>query len=359
MATHDIDVAILSSWENLYYLLGIVTMYTRNRVVDPMPLVVGRNVDEIFFVPTRMFSVAAEVEHPFIAHIKPYDAPHPWRVVAEIIGDLGLTKGRVAVEHRGLVIAYFQTLQKLLPDAHFTDCSPLINEIRSVKSAKEQEYLRRSCEITDKVLEVTLNGLLRPGKTEMEIAGEIIKAMIDEGAEGASFHPQVVTGYRSGLLNISSSEKPIENGDVIMLDFGASYKGYCSDTARPVILGGGATEEQRKACSAALEITLAALEAVRPGIKASEIHAAAVSRARELGCEKNLRHSSGHGIGLNVWESPTLADFDDMVIKEGMALAVEQGVYFDRFGFRFEQNIIVTKNGYEPLFKSKMDLAEV
>ncbi|GBC69928.1 Xaa-Pro dipeptidase [archaeon HR01] len=359
LASHGVDAAIVSSWENLYYLQGIITMYTRSRVVDPMPLVVGRGVDEVFFVPTRMFSIASELEHPYIAHVQPYDGPHPWKTIANIIEKLGLANGRIAVEYRNLVVSHLQKLRGFLPEAHFIDCSPIINEIRSVKSAKEQEYLRKSCEITDEVLEITMNDLLKPRKTEMEVAGEMIKAMIDAGAEGASFHPQVLTGYRSALLNISSSDKLIEESDVVMLDFGACYKGYCSDTARPVILGKSTTEEQRRACDAALEITLAALKAVKPGVKASEIHAAAVSRARELGYEKNLRHSSGHGIGLNVWEPPTLANFDDTVIKEGMTLAVEQGVYFDRFGFRFEQNVIVTKNGYEPMFKAEMKLAEV
>jgi Xaa-Pro aminopeptidase len=355
----EINVAIITNWENLNYFAGIVTMYSRSRVVESMPLIVVTDVDEIFFVPTMMFCTAAKLEHSYISNIRPYVGPQPWNTVAQIIRELKLSKARIAIELNDISGKNLETLKKLLPEADFFDCTPLMKELRSVKSRRELEYIKKSCEITDRVLERTLLEILRPGKTEISVAREMIKIMIEEGAEGPSFYPQVISGHRSAFLNVSSSNKIIKNGDIVMLDFGINYNGYCSDTARPVILNAELSIEQEKACQAALEITNAVLYAVKAGVKASDIHNAAVLAAREIGYSKYLRHHTGHGIGLNVWEPPMLAEYDDTILKENMTLAVEQGVYFERFGFRFEQNVIVKRNGCEQLFKSDMTLFRI
>lgn len=354
-----IDLAVITSWENLYYFLGILTMQSRNRVVDPMPLVVSPDLDDVIFIPTDMFSSSIELEHPHIKNYYPYSGPHPWSVLYQIVTSISTKPRTIALEYRGLTVHHHEILKKLFPDAKFVDCSPITNELRMIKSASELNYIRQSCEIVDKVLETRPSELLKPAKTEMEIAGEIIRDMISLGAEGPSFYPQVVSGYRSSLLNISSSCKRIERGEIVILDFGAIYRGYCSDTARPFVVKGKLTDEQKKSCDAALRITLTALDAVQPGINAKRIYEVAVSEARKLGYLNHIRHGSGHGIGLEVWEPPLLTDYGETILKEGMTLAVEQGVYMGSYGFRFEQNVVVTKNGCEPLFKHAMELHEL
>jgi len=359
LMSKEVDVAIISSWENLNYFAGIITMYSRSRAIESMPLIIGKSMEEIFFVPTMMFSTAAKFEYPYIPHVRPYTGPQPWRTVAQIIKELGFNKARIAFEGSGISAGNLETLKRLLPEADFLDCTPIISEIRSVKSPRELVYIEKSCKITDRVLERTLQDILRPDKTELSVAAEMIKVIMEEGAEGPSFYPQVISGYRSAFLNVSSTNKIIKNGDIVMLDFGVSYNGYCSDTARPVILGTKLSSEQRKACEAALEITNAALQTIKAGVKASDVDNNAILKAHELGYSKYIRHHSGHGIGLNVWEPPALAEFDNTILKENMTLAVEQGVYFENYGFRFEQNVIVTRNGCRSLFKTDMTLFRI
>lgn len=353
-----LDAAIITSWENLYYLTGIMTMQSRSKVEDPMPLLVTSEGHVIFF-PTVAFHSAVLLEHQWITDARACDVHDIWVKISRALQELRLTHGNVGLEFRYLSKYHSDQFRMQNPEVNVHDCSGILEELRMTKESEEISRMKEACRITDKTLELAASDLVRPGRSEMEVAGEIVRLAVDFGAEGPSFHPQVVSGRRSSLLNISSSyEKRIEKGDIVLLDFGIRYKGYCSDTARAFVLG-NADERQKEIVQAVLQILQAALSIVRDGVKASDIHKQALTRFKELGFEGWCRHSSGHGIGLAVWEKPLLREFDHTVLEENTTLAVEQGLYLDNFGIRFEQNLRVTRNGYEPFFEHPMELVSI
>jgi Xaa-Pro aminopeptidase len=353
-----IDAMIITSWENLYYLTGIMTMQSRSKVVDPMPLLLSKE-GNVHFFPTVAFYSAVQIEHREIPEATPYDVGELWAKVALALQRLKLSSGRIGLEFRTLSKYHFDKFQSENPTACPKDCTDLLDDLRMTKDTDEITKLRRACSVTDKILELAPQEILRVGRTEMEAAGEIIRLCTELGAEGSSFHPQVVSGKRSSLLNVSSSyEKKIKRNDIVLLDFGVNYQGYCSDTARAFVIG-HPKPTHKKIAQAVHEIMATALSSVEAGAKASEVHEAALSKFRQFGFEGMCRHSSGHGIGLSVWEKPLLREFDSTTLEEHTTLAVEQGIYLHNFGIRFEQNLEVRENGYLPFFKYPMELVSI
>ena len=358
LSMRNLEVVILTSWDSLYYLTGMKPIQSRSMSKDPMPLLVSTEQEDPIFVPTAAFSQAAIIEHKNVKDIRPYDGPEMWSKVSEILKEMGLKNKRIGVESKYLSHQHYLTLADKIEGMRTEDCSDIVEELRMTKDHEELERIRKACTITDQVVTSIAESHLTPGMTELQVAGEIIRAAIEFGAEGESFHPQVFSGSRGYLLNISSSNKKIEKGDVVMLDFGVNVDGYRTDTTRCFVLG-KATKKQKEISKLALKITENAVNSIRPGVKASEVHRRVLKDYKKFGYEGYCRHYTGHGIGLSTWERPLLREFDHTTIKQNMTLAVEQGLYFPKFGVRYEENLIVTKNGVESLFKYPTELIEL
>jgi Xaa-Pro aminopeptidase len=243
-----------------------------------------------------------------------------------------------------------------MPKAAFRNCTDIVEELRMIKSEDEKTYIEKACKITDDVLEEAQD-YLKVGKTEMDVTREVLARCLNHGADGASFYPQMFSGKRGYLLNITSSfEKKLQTGEIVLVDFGAVYKGYGCDTTRVFTLG-KPTKEQEKAHAATRQIVDECVKAVRPGIKASDIHKVALSKFAEFGYE--AVHTTGHGIGLTNWERPYLSPDEQTIIQPNMTMAVEQGVYTPNWGTRLEENLIVTESGVRNLFKFPLDMIEI
>ncbi len=358
LSIRGLKVAVLTSWESLYYLTGLKPIQSRSSSRDPMPLLVSADLKEPIFVPTAAFSQAAKIEHKNVKDIRPYDGPEMWTKVSEILRDLGAGNGTIGLESKYVSHWHYLAFADKIGNQRAEDCSDIVEELRMVKDSEELRQIRSACNITDKVVARIAESYLKPGITELEVAGEIIRASIEFGAEGESFHPQVFSGRRGYLLNISSSSKKIERGDVVMLDFGVNVNGYRTDTTRCFVLG-RATSKQKEASKIALKITQNAIGNIKPGVKASTIHRNVLVDYKKFGYEGYCRHYTGHGIGLSTWERPLLREFDHTTIRQNMTLAVEQGLYFPTFGVRYEENLIVTRNGVESLFEYPTELVEI
>jgi Xaa-Pro aminopeptidase len=352
-----IDACVITSWQSLYYLTGMRPIQSRSASPDPMPLLLSPDHEPVF-IPTAAFGMAAKLEHGNVKEIRPYDGPEMWTRVVEVVKEWNKHEGNIGIESKYLVHSHAQMLREKIPEATFLDCSGIIEEMRMIKDDEELRRIGEAAKITDRVVEVVSKDHLKPGVTELEVAGEITRACIEFGAEDSSFHPQIFSGRRGYLLNISSSAKKLEKGEVVMLDFGASVDGYRTDTTRCFVLGRARTK-QREAARVALKITENAVESVKPGVKASEIHKKSLKDFKKFGYDGYCRHYTGHGIGLNTWERPLLREFDDTQIRENMTIAVEQGLYFPDFGVRFEENLIVTKDGNSSLFGYPAELIEL
>ncbi len=225
----------------------------------------------------------------------------------------------------------------------------IIEKQRCVKDKEEIEYIRKACELTDKCFEYLLT-FIKKGKTEKEIAFEIKKYFMINGADDISFEPIVASGINSSMPHAIPTDKIIESGDIITLDFGCKYKGYCSDMTRTIFVD-TVQDYIKPAYDLVLKNQEQMLKEIREGISAKVLFKM-VDNDFKLH-NYTLVHALGHSVGLNVHENPILGEKDETILKENMLVTNEPGIYLPgKFGIRIEDTCLVTKSGCESLTKS-------
>ena len=227
--------------------------------------------------------------------------------------------------------------------------------LRAVKEEEEIEIIRRSARIADKAMRAALKQL-RDGVREFEIAAAAQDVMMREGAEILSFEPFVMSGENAWLPQRFSTSKEIKKGEMALFDMGCVYKGYCSDLTR-TFSPGGLSAEQKKLFAVALEAQSRAVEAVAPGKTAGEIDAVARGYIAQQGYGDCFPHLTGHGVGLSIHEMPILDEGRETVLKPGMVVTVEPGIYVEGVGAaRVEDMVLVTDGGHELLTDTPRNL---
>lgn len=226
----------------------------------------------------------------------------------------------------------------------------IIESLRVIKDEKEIEIIKKAVEIADMAFSHIL-GLLKPGVRETEVAAELEYHMKKLGASGASFETIVASGKRSSMPHGVASEKALEKGDAITLDFGAVYKGYCSDMTRTVFLGKPGAELE-KIYRIVLEAQEEAMEKAAKGLKGSEIDRIARDIIAREGYGDYFGHGLGHGVGLEIHEEPRLSTGSSTTMENGMTVTVEPGIYISGLGgVRIEDIIVI--NGDNPIVLTK------
>lgn len=253
------------------------------------------------------------------------------------------------------------TYKKLLSDIDNLEMVSIgedLVKIRAIKDESEIENLRKAAEIADKAFEHILP-FIKPGAIELDIAHEIESFMKKNGASGLSFQMIVASGKRSALPHGVASDKVLEDGDFLTLDFGCIYNGYCSDMTRTVVLG-KATNEQKKIYNIVLEAQTKALSHIKPGVKGKDVDFIARDIISSYGYGDKFGHGLGHGVGLKVHELPNLNPEGDIILEPNMVVTDEPGIYIPDFGgVRIEDLVVVTENGHEILSKSPKELIEL
>jgi Xaa-Pro aminopeptidase len=230
-----------------------------------------------------------------------------------------------------------------------------VESLRLIKDAGEIDIIRQAVKIADDTLTHIL-GLIKPGVAEIELAAEMEFHMKKLGARGASFETIVASGYRASMPHGVASEKKIEQGDVITLDFGAIYKDYCSDMTRTVFLGQPG-EELRKIYNIVLDAQVTSQDGARAGLLGKEIDAVARDIIGGRGFEKYFGHGLGHGVGLEIHEEPRLSPTGSVRMENGMVVTVEPGIYIPRLGgVRIEDMIVIHDEKPIVLTQSSKDL---
>lgn len=249
----------------------------------------------------------------------------------------------------------FNTYSKL---AQKFDLKPLTNEIEKIrmyKTSDELQLIKKACEIADESYEYIIK-YIQPGMSEMQVKNELESYMTKLGASGASFDTIVASGYRGALPHGVASEKIIETGDMVTLDFGAYYKGYASDITRSFAVG-EVSDEMEKIYNIVLESQLTALENIKNGMTGAEADKVARDIIESYGYGENFGHSLGHGFGLEVHEGPGLARSSGTVLEEDMCVTIEPGIYVDDLGgVRIEDDCLVTETGLQKLTHSSKEL---
>ncbi len=228
------------------------------------------------------------------------------------------------------------------------DISGVLRELRAVKEEQEVDAIVKSIEIAERALATSVN-LLHREVTERKAASYIVQEILNGGAEWVAFEPIVGSGENSAFPHYRFGDRRIMRGDLVVVDIGAKYRGYCSDITRTFVVG-KPSEKQRDMYLAVLEAHRAALSSVRPGVRASEVDRAARSVLEEYGYGQFFIHSVGHGLGIEIHEFPRLSPDSDVELRSGMVVTIEPGIYINGFGgVRIEDDVLVTDSGARTL----------
>lgn len=252
----------------------------------------------------------------------------------------------------------FKRMESALPGISLSGLEPVVEPLREIKEPAEIELLRKAVGIADRAFDHVLSHV-RLGVSEIELAAEIEFFMRRQGADRPSFETIIGSGFRGALPHGTASGRRIESGDLVVMDFGAYNEGYCSDMTRTVVVG-QASPEQKKIYNIVLEAQLAAMEAVAPGKKCCEIDRIAREIISAYGYEANFGHGLGHGVGVEIHESPALNPRNQDELQPGMVITIEPGIYIHGWGgVRIEDMVMVTEGGCEILTRSGKELIEL
>ena len=264
----------------------------------------------------------------------------------------------LAFEETHVSVADYKKLCEALPACAWLGIDKEILLQRAVKEEEELACTRKAAQLADEAFSSVLP-LIKEGVTEREIALALEWSMRKGGAEAPSFSIICASGYRSALPHGVATDKKLEKGDFVTMDFGCFYKGYASDMTRTVIVG-RATEEQKKVYETVLLAQETALERLKPGLSCKEADAAARDVIKKAGYGDRFTHSLGHGTGLLIHEQPTLSPRSEGVLSPGMLVTVEPGIYIENFGgVRIEDLVYITETGCENLTHSGKKLLEL
>jgi len=342
---NKVDAAIILSPSNKSYLLSTLCD-------DAGCLIVTKN-KAYYLIDSRYFEIAQKLNSDKIEVILQENL---FSQITDILNDENCKE--ICMETSFVSVKEFKTYKQKLSEFKFKssiDAGKIISDLRKIKSNDELKKIKRAQEITDDAFSYILNSIT-VGKTERELALELEFYMRAHGARSTSFDIIFVAGKNSSLPHGQPGEYRLQNGDLITIDFGADFEGYKSDMTRTVALG-NINYEQKKVYETVLLAQQSALKEIRAGKMCSEIDALARNVIKEAGYGKYFGHSLGHSVGIDIHESPNLSPKCDEILKPGMVLTVEPGIYLPgKFGVRIEDMVIITEFGAENITKSDKSL---
>jgi Xaa-Pro dipeptidase len=376
MREQNVDAMLVSAPNNVIYLTGYRTnLFDSN--FRPFLGLIPLDGEPVLLLPTLELGVGEEVS--WIDDIRVWGPPQgvkvwgpsPTVIAADslnaarsVIEEKGLAGGRIAIERSfgqrvGMSLDQLAQLESLLPKVEWKDATALMWKLRGVKSPAEVEYLRRANRITDCGYEAVL-GMAREGVNERTMQAVMGETFLREGGDLRGFIIVNSGPERYKMMNPFAWNRDLEPGDQCTFDFGAVYNGYWSDLTRSFFVG-KLTDRQRQMYEDALEVSMMTVEAVRPGITCGEVDEVAERELLKRGYADHMLHRTGHSIGLEVHEMPSIAKGDATVMEPGMVVAIEPGIYdYDGVGsFRIEDIVLVTETGHEYLSHCRRELTTV
>jgi len=272
-----------------------------------------------------------------------YGAPRMERI-AEFVKSLGIRE--LWVETHAMCAEMFLELAKTL---ELRAAPHLVEELRMVKDDSELALLKSSCALNHNVYEL-LQPQLEPGQTERDVAWALERLFRESGAEGLSFAPIVGFGPNGALPHATPGQTRLAAEMPVLIDMGGRLDGYCSDQTRTWWIGRKPTDAFRRTLELVQEAQRLAIARVAPGVSTDELHATAKDFFARHGVAEHFTHSLGHGIGLETHEAPGVGPVRPTVLRPGMVITVEPGLYYPEWGgVRWEHMVVVTEDGHEVL----------
>ncbi|OCA91378.1 metallopeptidase [Bacillus sp. FJAT-27225] len=352
MKEQEIEVCILTSPDNVFYLSGFFT--------DPherlLALAVFQDAEPFLVCPAMEKNDARNAgwQNEIIGFT---DTDHPWVMIKKSIAARGISSVRkVAIEKEHMNVERFEEIQRLFPEAGaLVSAEEKMRTLRLVKDERELKALREACSLADFAIQVGTHEI-REGKTELEVLAAIEFEMKKKGVSEMSFSTMVLTGKNAASPHGNPGHTKIQKGDLVLFDLGVVVDRYCSDITRTVAYG-DINDKQKEIYDTVLKAELAAIEASRPGVKCSEVDVAARNVIADAGYGEFFPHRLGHGLGISVHEYPSLTSTNPLSLEEGMVFTIEPGIYVPELaGVRIEDDVLVTASGLEILTKFPKEL---
>lgn len=340
---HGLDAILIASPINRRYISG----FTGTAGVA----IISEN-DALFITDFRYTEQAA-------AQAKGFEIiEHKQGLESEIKKQLNaLQVKRVGFEKDHTTYGQYETYKKAF-DVELLPVSGLVESLRTIKSPEELAVMKQAAKIADDAF-THIQSYIKPGVKEIEIANELEFFMRRNGATSSSFDTIVASGYRSAMPHGVASEKEIQFGELVTLDYGALYNGYCSDITRTVAVG-EVSDELRKIYDIVLEANIRGVNEIKAGMTGKEADAITRDYIKEMGYGVNFGHSTGHGLGMEVHEAPRLSHLSKETLKPGMVVTVEPGIYVAGLGgCRIEDDIVITEEGNERLTFSTKEFIQL
>lgn len=265
---------------------------------------------------------------------------------------------RLAFEDDYVNYAMYALFKEKLENVEFVPLKGQITKIRAVKTDEEISHIEKAANILDETFTHILK-FIKPGMSELDVAVEIEYFVKKKGAIGIPFETIVASGKRTSMPHAVASDKIIDDGDFLTMDFGCIYNGYCADITRTIFVG-SASEKQKELYDVVLKAQTASLSTIKAGVSCRAIDKVARDIISTYGYAENFGHGVGHGVGLEVHELPRISIFSEDVLEENMVITDEPGIYIPEFGgIRIEDLLVVTSDGYRLLSKSSKELIEI
>ena len=342
LAEHDLDAILISTPENRHYLSGFVGT-AGWLLITPSRAILATD----FRYTEQAASQAPDFEVIQVSG---------WGWLSEQLEETG--PRRLGFESQQVTMATYRSMVSVIKDMQedrrprLVATSNLVENIRAVKDAEELALLQRVIDISDKAMEA-VTPTLQAGLSEREIAWMMEKAMREFGADSLSFDTIVAGGPNGAMPHHRAGDRPVQEGEPIVIDMGAKLDGYCSDITRTVCIG-QPDDQFRKIYNLVLGAQLTAISTLKPDLNGEEADNLARTVLDDAGYQKYFGHSLGHGIGLAVHEFPRVGPTSPDILEASMVFSVEPGIYLSGWGgVRIEDLVVLEESGARPMSKAR------
>lgn len=327
------DAVLVISDKNRLYFTGFQSTFGY--------LLLFKENKNVFITDPRYYEMAQELQSESLSVMQIGNGLSANGMVAELLGEHGAKT--VGFEDTELTVRDFTALKESFPDFELVPVGESINTVRSFKDETEISYIKKAQSITDAAFSQVLS-IIRPGMTEKDLAVELEYLMAKNGAEGLAFDTIIASGLNSSKPHAHPTDKILENGDAITMDFGARYHGYCSDMTRTVFLGEPG-EEMRKIYNVVLMAQKSGIVNAYPNMGGKELDSYCREVIRANGYEKYFTHSTGHSLGIDIHEEPRASMYYDGKLMPKQFITCEPGIYVTGVGgVRIEDLLLIEED---------------
>ncbi len=333
----DGEAAYITSRANIFYYSGFTS--------EDAALVITR--DRAVLITDSRYTVQAKQQCP------DFEIINISAGLKKILDDIKAET--LLIEEKYMTVYEQHRLEGAAGNRDIAQSHDILSKPRSVKDSGEIKTIAEAERIGDEAISLVLP-MIREGVSESDIALEIEFFMRRMGAERLSFETIAASGKRSSMPHGTATDKLLENGDFLTLDFGCVFEGYCSDMTRTVVIG-QPDSRQREIYDVVLKAQKEALSIIAPGMCCADIDAAARRVIADAGYGSCFGHSLGHSVGIEIHEMPAFSPSCKVILELGHVITVEPGIYIEGFGgVRIEDLTVVTENGMKNLTNSKKEL---